>query len=236
MGPSGIVTALSPLIYDASTKTISLDLDAFQRIGSLDYLQFNTSSTAANAPGRLVWNSDAGTLNLQGIDGGVTLQLGQESVQRVINSGTSPLLDGKVVRVTGGSAGKMTVEYADNATALGATSVVGVLTQTIAAGGAGYVTTYGLIHGLDTSAFTAGAPLYLNGAGTLTSVRPINGRIVQLGYAVTISSTDGIVYINPMQNFEPNIGGICSVPGQTGTGVYSWYNLTGQRWIVVCDY
>jgi hypothetical protein len=130
----------------------------------------------------------------------------------------------------------MTVEYADNSTAAGATSVIGVLTQNIAVGAAGYVTTYGLIHGIDTSTFTAGQPVYLNGNGTLTAVRPINGRIIQLGYAVTVSATNGIVYINPMQNFEPNIGGICSVPGQAGTGLYAWHNLAGARWIVVCDY
>jgi hypothetical protein len=236
MGPTGIVTALSPLVYDADTRTISLDLDAFQRLGSLDYLQFNTNSTASNAPGRLLWNAEAGTLNLQGIGGGVTLQLGQENVQRVRNAGASTLLDGRVVRVTGSSGSLMNVEYADNATAAQATGVLGVLTQDIAAGQDGYVTTYGLIHGLDTSTFTAGQPLYLNGTGSLTAERPINGRIVQLGYAVTINATDGIVYINPLQNFEPNIGGICSVPGQAGTGIYSWYNLTGQRWIVVCDY
>ncbi|MDE2386895.1 MAG: collagen-like protein [Actinomycetales bacterium] len=236
MGPTGIVTATSPLLYDANTKTISLDLDAFSRIGSLDYLQFNPNTTASDAPGRLLWNAEAGTLNLQGIDAGVTLQIGQESVQRVKNVGATTLLDGHVVRVNGAVSGQMTVEYADNNTAAGATSVIGVLTQDIAAGAAGYVTTYGLIHGLDTSAFTAGQPVYLNGAGTLTAVRPVNGRIVQLGYAVTVSATDGIVYINPMQNFEPNIGGVCTVPGQTGTGVYAWHNLAGARWIVVCDY
>ena len=236
MGPTGVIAATSPLIYDSNTQTLSLDLDAFQRIGSLDYLQFNPNSSATDAPGRLLWNSEAGTLNLQGIGGGVTLQIGQESVQRVRNSGGSTLLDGRVVRVTGSVGSKMTVEYADNGTAAAATSVIGVLTEDIASGADGYVTTYGLIHGLDTSAFTPGAPLYLNGTGTLTAVRPINGRIVQLGYAVFISSTDGIVYINPLQNFEPNIGGVCQVPGQTGTGTYAWYNMAGARWIIVCDY
>ena len=236
MGPTGVIAATSPLIYDSNTQTLSLDLDAFQRIGSLDYLQFNPNSTAPNAPGRLVWNSEAGTLNLQGLGGGVTLQLGQESVQRVKNTGATTLLDGHVVRVTGAAGSTMTVEYADNNTAAGATSVIGVLTESIPAGGTGYVTTYGLIHALDTSAFTPGAPIYLNGAGQLTAVRPINGRIVKLGYAVSISATDGIVYINPLQNFEPNIGGACQVPGQAGTGIYAWYNLAGARWIVVCDY
>lgn len=236
MGPTGVVSALSPLIYDANTKSISLDLDAFTRLGSLDYLQFNPSTAAADAPGRLVWNAEAGTLNLQGIGGGVTLQIGQESVQRVVNSTASTLLNGRAVRVTGAQGRLMTVEYADNSSMPTASSVIGVLTQDIAPGAAGYVTTYGLVNDLNTNGMLPGAPLYLDGNGTLTDVRPGNGRIIQLGYAVQIGSTNGVIYVNPLQNFEPNIGGPCTVPGQVGSGVYAWHNLAGSRWIVVCDY
>lgn len=236
MGPTGVVAALSPLIFDANTKTISIDLDAFSKLGTLDYLQFNPDTAAANAPGRLVWNAEAGTLNLQGINGGVTLQLGQESVQRVVNNTSGTLLNGRVVRVTGAQGRLMTVEYADNASPAQASSVIGVLTQDIAAGAAGYVTTYGLVNDLNTLGFTAGQPLYLDGNGTLTNVRPGNGRIFQLGYAIQISETAGVVYVNPLQNFEPNIGGPCTVPGEVGSGVYAWHNLAGSRWIVVCDY
>jgi hypothetical protein len=236
MGPTGIAVALSPLLYDDSTRTISLDLDAFSRLGNLDYLQFNPNTTATNNPGRLRWNSESGTLDLQGLGGGVTLQIGQESVQLVKNPGAGVLQNGRVVRVVGADGERMLVEYADNSSPATATSVIGVLTQNIAPGESGYVTTYGLIHEIDTSQFTPGSPLFLDGAGALTSVRPSNGRIIQLGYAVTQDAVNGVVYVNPLQNFEPNIGGICIVPGASGSGVYAWHNLTGQRWIVVCDY
>jgi predicted RecA/RadA family phage recombinase len=125
---------------------------------------------------------------------------------------------------------------ADNSTPTGATAVIGVATQNISAGAEGYVTTYGLVHDINTSSWAAGAPLYLNGGGLLTTTRPTNGRIVQLGFVVTSNATTGVIYVNPIQNFEPIIGGQCNVPGQTGNGVYAWHNLTGQRWIVVCDY
>jgi predicted RecA/RadA family phage recombinase len=130
----------------------------------------------------------------------------------------------------------MTIDYADNSTVAGATGVIGVLTQSISAGSSGYVTTYGIVHDLDTSAWAAGSPLYLNGSGSLTSTRPTNGRILEIGYVLVQDATVGSVYVDPRQNFEPIIGGVCQVPGQTGTGVYAWYNLTGRRWIVVCDY
>lgn len=236
MGPSGVIAAVSPLIYDAETKTISIDQSQISQVGTLDYLQFSLLTSATNAPGRLVWNEEDGTLNLQGRDGNVTIQIGQETVQMVKNLTASPIPNGSVVRVDGSSNGRISVVLADNSTAAGATAVIGVATQEIAAGAEGYVTTYGLVRDLNTSAFAAGSPIYLDGNGSITNVRPINGRIVQVGFVVTSSAGTGAIYVNPIQNFEPIIGGQCTVPGQTGSGVYAWHNLTGQRWIVVCDY
>lgn len=235
-GPTGVVAATAPLIYDAETQTLSLNLDQIDRLGALGYLQFDTSVDAPEAPGRITWNDADGTANLQLKDGAVTLQIGQESVQLVKNITGSTLLNGRAVRVTGSSGGRITVEHADNNSITGATGVIGVLTEDVLNGDNGYVTTYGLVHELDTSAWSPGAPLYLNGSGQLTNVRPTNGRIVQLGFVVTQDSSQGVIYVAPIQNFEPIIGGICQVPGQAGTGVYGWHNLAGSRWIVVCDY
>ena len=114
--------------------------------------------------------------------------------------------------------------------------MVGVLTQTIKAGEEGYVTTYGLVHDVNTSTWPAGSPLYLNGSGQVTSTRPVNGRIVQVGYVLVQDATSGSIYVEPKQNFEPIIGGTCQVPGETGTGIYSWYSMTGKRWVIACDY
>ncbi len=236
MGPSGVIAANSPLVYDADSKTISLDQSQISQVGTLDYLQFSLLNSATDAPGRLRWNEEDGTLSLQGRDGNVTLQLGQETVQMVKNLTASTIPNGSVVRVDGSSNGRISVVLADNSTALGASAVIGVATQDILAGGEGYVTTYGLVRDINTSAWAAGSAIYLNANGLLTDVRPINGRIVQLGFVVTSDATAGTVYVNPIHNFEPIIGGICVVPGQTGTGIFAWHNLAGARWIVVCDY
>jgi hypothetical protein len=236
MGPSGVIAATSPLVYDANSKTISIDQSQISQVGSLDYLQFSLLSSATNAPGRLVWNQEDGTLNLQGRDGNVTLQIGQENVQLVKNQSGATIANGSVVRVDGSSNGRISVVPADNSTALGATAVIGLTTQELAPGQEGYVTTYGLVRDLNTSAWAAGSPIYLDGNGSLTNTRPTNGRIVQLGFVVTSDASTGVVYINPIQNFEPIIGGICTVPGQAGTGTFAWHNLAGARWIVVCDY
>lgn len=236
MGPSGVIAATSPLVYDADSKTISLDQSQISQVGTLDYLQFSLLNSATDAPGRLRWNEADGTLSLQGRNGDVTLQLGQETVQLVKNLTEATIPNGSVVRVDGSSNGRISVVLADNSTALGASAVIGVATQDILAGGEGYVTTYGLVRDINTSTWAAGAAIYLNANGMLTDVRPTNGRIVQLGFVVTSDATAGTVYVNPIHNFEPIIGGICVVPGQTGTGTFAWHNLAGARWIVVCDY
>ncbi len=236
MGPTGIISATSPLIYDSFNRSIALDLDNFDHLGGLKYLQFNTANPGADAEGRLRWNAEDGTLNLRGRDGMVTLQLGQESLQVVKNNTSNALANGAVVRVTGSSAGRMTVDLADNATVAGATGVIGVLTNNVAAGAEGYVTTYGMVHDINTSAWPVGSVLYLNGSGTMTSSRPINGRIVQIGYVIEQHATTGTIYVNPQQNFEPIIGSQCTVPGQTGSGVFAWEIFSGRKWVVVCDY
>lgn len=236
MGPSGVIAANSPLIYDANSKTISLDQSQISQLGTLDYLQFSLLNSASDAPGRLRWNAQDGTLNLQGPDGTFTLQIGQESVQRVKNMSGVLIPNGSVVRVDGSSNGRISVVLADNSTATGVTAVIGIATQDFVPGAEGYITTYGLVRDLNTSLWSAGAPVYLGANGSLTTVRPDNGRIVQLGFVVTSSATEGVIYVNPIQNFEPIIGGVCTVPGQVGTGVFAWHNLAGSRWIVVCDY
>jgi hypothetical protein len=215
---------------------LGLNQNGFTALGTPDYLQFNTSGTATDAPGRLVWNAADGTLNLQGLNGGVTLQIGQESVQRVRNGSSSAIPNGGVVRIIGEGNGHLSVGLADNGSVINATGVIGVATNEIAVGAEGYVTVFGLIHDLNTNSWNAGDPLYLGSSGQLTNVRPTNGRIVQLGYSVKKSATAGVIYVFPLQNFEPIIGAPCTVPGETGSGVYAWASLSQKRWIIACDY
>jgi hypothetical protein len=231
----GITNATSPLVYNSGTQNISLDQDAFDHLSSLGYLQFNLGSTATDAPGRLLWNDVDGTLNLQGKNGGVTLQLGQESVQLVTNQTGAAIADGSIVKVVGSVGGRISVALADNTTALGATGVIGIATQNLASGGQGYVTTFGVVHGVNTVGMAGGAPLYLSSGGTFTNVRPNNGILIQVGFVLDGGLAAGSVLVNPQDNSQPNVGAACSVPGQTGIGTYQWANVSGRRYYLVCD-
>lgn len=209
MGPTGVVNATAPLLYTVGTQSISLDLDGFDHLGNLNYLQFNTlGPAAADAPGRLLWNDLDGTLNLQGKNGGITYQIGQESAQLVSNLTGTAIPNGSVVRVVGTAPnGHISVEIADNTTVEGATSVIGVATQTIPAGGEGYVTSYGVVRDINTSGLTAAAPAYLSTNGSLTTTWPNNGTVMQLGYVLAGNSAGGgSLYVSP----QPDLSGFGS--------------------------
>lgn len=244
-GPSGapgadgscIGNASLPLLYDSNTQTISLDLDGFPYLGTLESLQFDLSSGAQDAPGRLVWNADKETLNLQTADGEVTLQIGQEQIQKVYNGTGSTLLNGRAVRLVGGAGSNIAVDYIDTSVASESESVLGILTQDIAPGGTGFVTTAGLVNELDTSLWAPGSELFVTTDGQLSTSRPLNGNIIQIGYSVVQDAAIGSLFVNVAQTFQPIIGSQCVVPGAAGgPGTYTWYNLAGQRWLVVCDY
>lgn len=209
MGPTGVVNATAPLLYTVGAQSIALDLDGFDHLGNLNYLQFNTLGPAAtDAPGRLLWNDTEGTLNLQGKNGGITYQLGQESAQLVTNLTGTAIPNGSVVRVVGTAPnGHMSIEIADNTTVVGATSVIGVATQTIPAGGEGYVTSYGVVRDLNTSGLTSAAPAYLSTNGSLTTTWPNNGIVAQIGYVLKGNSSGaGSLYVSP----QPDLSGFGS--------------------------
>jgi hypothetical protein len=234
MGPTGVIDASAPLIYSSGSQSLSLDLDALSYLGNLDYLQFNTSANAADETGRLVWNDYDGTLNLQGKDGGITYQLGQENAQLVENISGSTIADGKVVRITGGN-GHMTVAVADSSTAATANAVLGVATQDIANNTLGYVTTYGVVHDFDTTGMTAGSPVYLGSSGGLNTTWPANGVVNRIGYVLIGNSLSGSIYVEQQQDLTPPIGGACYVPGDPAVGAYEWFNVGGRRYVIVCN-
>lgn len=149
---------------------------------AIDYVDVDTTASVAGAVGRLKWNDTDGTLDLGMKGGNVTQQIGEESFVRARNNTGSTLLDGMVVRLTGSIGTRATVALAQANTQVDSSSVIGLLTEDIANNDEGFVTTYGLVRNLNTSALTEGGLVYLSAtiAGGLTSTAPNgpNHRIV----------------------------------------------------------
>lgn len=234
-GPSGVALASSPATYDPGTKTIGIDQAAFEYLSSLGYLQFNTSATASAEVGRLRWNSVDGTLDLNLGGGRVTLQVGQEIVQPVKNNTSDTLLNGRAVRISGADAGRMTVEYANAADPTKTTAVIGVLTQDIAPGEVGFVTTTGLVRDLNTSYGVSGSVVYVNGLGTLTSIKPSSGAVMVIGYIVFSDATSGSVFVNTSTTYTPGAGLPCNAGPDNTAGIFKWETAGAGDYYLSCD-
>lgn len=152
--------------------------------------------------GTLSWNTDDETLDLI-VSDNVTYQLGQETGLTVRNLSGGTLVNGSVVRVSGASGSKLTVALADASTEIGSAPTVGIVTETIHNNSTGRVTTAGFVRGLNTSAFTEGAPIYLGSAGTFTSTKPASpNHLVHIGWVVRSHATEGFILVHVNNGWE----------------------------------
>lgn len=174
-------------------------------ISSPDYVQFDTAATVAGAVGRLLWNDTDGTLEFQLKGGNVTLQIGQEQVIRVTNTAGVTMTDGQAVYITGSTGNHLNVTLAQANAEATSSKTLAVVTETIANNKTGFATSSGLVRGLDTSALTEGAAIWLSPTvpGGLTTTRPTApDHAVLIGWCVRQSATVGAIYVHIANGYE----------------------------------
>lgn len=165
-----------------------------------DYIDFDTVAVVDNEYGRVWVDDTSGGLNVGMKGGNVTLQVGQETVHRVTNNTASPMVDGQAVYISGAIGNRTTVALAIASSESTSAGTIGLVTEPISINGQGYVTTQGLVNGLDTSVFSEGQPLYLSHTvlGGLTNVRPpTTAHLVNIGICVRAHATNGSIYVIP---------------------------------------
>lgn len=168
------------------------------------YLEYDTTAAAPSyGEGTLFYDNDADTLGLYNSDVDVTHQLGQEGLIKVYNESGDTIPDGSVVYISGAEVveNRPTIALAqsdDKSTS----EVIGFATHTIENDSFGFVTYWGLVNNLDTSAFATKDILYLDETtpGAMRNTRPPAGNfIIQLGYVVRSHATLGriVAILNP---------------------------------------
>ena len=186
-----------------------------------DYLDFNTSSTALGAIGRLKWNDQDGTLDLGLKGGNVTLQIGQEQVLRVVNKTGATLneADFRAVRIRdvseGGSQGnRLAVKLAQADSDADSATTIGIVTETIGDNQEGFITTSGNISNIDTTGtksfggaetWNAGDILYLDPlhAGYLTNVKPqAPNHTIIVGWVINKHQNQGKIFVKVDNGYE----------------------------------
>ena len=160
--------------------TGNTDLGGYGIAGS--YFQLSTSTGGTLVPGMFSWNGTDGTADLMLKGGNVTLQIGQEQVARVINETGANLLESeyKVVRVNGSTGTRLKVALALASGDATSVETLGVVTENITLNQEGFVTTSGLVRGINTTGslqgetWSGGDMLFLSPfvAGGLTNIKP----------------------------------------------------------------
>ena len=211
-------------------STAATGLAYKDHLANIDYIDFNQASSSADAVGRLRWDNNEGTLNLGLKGGNVTLQVGQEVVQRGYNRTGGTLLDGTVVYVLGAHADDLEIAIASNTSGATSHGTLGVVTEHIANNSSGFVTCLGHVHGLATHTFAEGDTLWLGAAGVLTNVMPTAPlHKVRVGVCVRSHPSQGIVFVNPQISGDLSDLDDVYVPAPTNGQVLS-YNTANTRW------
>jgi hypothetical protein len=164
----------------------------------LDYLDFDTAAAHSVGVGELAWNSTDGTLDL-GLQGGLKNKVGQQLVIKARNTSGSLIAKGSVVKVVGVAGGFVGINLAQADSVANSETAFGIVAEDIADSSNGFVAINGLVHGLNTNAFTEGDILYLSPtvAGEITNVKPASPNyIVIIGYCAKKSAVDGHILLH----------------------------------------
>lgn len=182
-------------------------------ISLADYVDFDTAAGAAGAVGRLTWNDQDGTLDLGLKGGNVTLQLGQEQFIRVVNKTGADLLEAnyQCVKISGAQGQRPKVALAMANNDANSADTIGLVTETIANNQKGFVTTSGIVRGINTTgalqgeSWNDGDVLYLSGttAGRITNVKPsAPTHTVIVGFVIHAHANQGKIFVKVDNGYE----------------------------------
>ncbi|TNE61201.1 MAG: hypothetical protein EP341_00860 [Sphingomonadales bacterium] len=159
----------------------------------VDYIDFNRLGPHVTQALRMQWNNDDGTVDV-GLNDTVTLQIGQEMHYYAKNTSGGTISNGSPVVASGvvGSSGKLTIAPAIGDGTYDTRYYIGVATEDIANNAFGYVSSFGLVRGFDTSAWTDGDLLYVSDttAGSWTTTAPSAPNWHQ-SQAIVINASSG---------------------------------------------
>jgi hypothetical protein len=201
---TGNVHTSGTLDVDGNTNldgTLQVDGDAtFSSNIIMDgdgYIQMDPNAAAhpSHSEGRLFYSAEYKAPTYYNDISGVSNQIGLEEWIRVKNVTGSTISNGTPVYVTGASDETPTVAPAD-ATTLAKSRVIGVATHDIANNAEGVATVRGLVSSFDTSALTAGQPVYVGADGSLQTAAPTAPYFpTDIGGCIISDATDGYIYV-----------------------------------------
>jgi hypothetical protein len=164
----------------------------------VDALQFDLTVGFTPGNGQVAWNADEGTLELG--KGGISNYIGQETMVLCRNaSNTVTIPKGTAVMFAGtlGASGRLKVAPMVADGSFPGYVFFGVTDQAIAGASDGYVTVFGKIRGVNTSAYVDGDVLWCNPAvaGGFTKVEPQAPNLKLAVAAVVSARNNGVIFV-----------------------------------------
>jgi hypothetical protein len=208
----------------------NLDASGFN-VSNVDNLAFETTPEGAGGIATLVWDDGEGTLSLGLKGGNVNLQIGQENIALCYNGTGSTITKGSIVYISGAQGQRPSITLSDADTEATSSKTFGVVAENISNGAEGFVCTFGIVTGIDTSSFTAGQALWLSSTpGQLTNVKPIQpAHTVFVGYCLSVSAVSGRIFVNPQNGYEINELHDVSISSIADNHILS-YDATTSLW------
>ncbi len=214
------------------TSSYATNLKVSGSISTPNWIDFSTGSDQPQAIGRLGWDDGNGTLSLGLKGGNVNLQVGQEMISRVFNADSIPLTDGMVVYISGSQGNRIAVKRATAISDSLSANTLGMVTEPIAVGAEGYITTQGVVNGLNTLALSEGSMLFLSSsAGQYTSIKPTAPiHTVVVGFVQRSHATIGSIYVKIDNGYE--LGELHDVVDSSTTSSYGDLLVkSGSVWV-----
>ena len=191
-----------------------------------------TINESIAAPERSIkWSDGEGTLELGLKGNNVKLSVGQEEVALCYNGTGNTIYEGQVVYISGAQGQRPRVELASASSESSSSKTFGVVSESISAGQEGFVCTFGIVRGLNTSSFTEGAALWLSTTpGTLTQTMPqAPNHAVFVGYSIKSHDNAGQIFVNIQNGYELQELHNVSISSLQDNDVLQ-YNASTQLW------
>ena len=207
----GLVVGSANLTFDGTKLSTNTQ-------GIANYSDYTSISTPTYQEGRFWYDTAKKALTYYNDATNNAVHVGQETQVKVINNTGSTIAIGSPVYITGTSSGQTYPNIAlAKADVTSTCAVIGLTNTAIANGAIGYVTSNGLVEGINTSSYTVGQVLYLSpySAGQLMNTVPPTGLIVQVGL-VSYVNASGSIYVKQTQ---PLI--LATTQGGTGLSSYT---------------
>jgi len=203
-------------------------------ISSPTYIQYGSGSGTTLAAGRMWYDQTTGSMNVGMGGGNITQQIGEEIF--IYGKASAAITEGQLIMKTGVVGASGVITFAP--TTAGLTddqAIIGVATENIALNAFGRITAFGVVHGIDTSAFTDGAILWYDpssSTGGMTATKPTApnvkceiGIVINAGSGGSGSMQVEIIHGTSLGGTDSNV----NITSATGGNLLS-YDQTAGYW------